>query len=193
MKGIGLVGAVAVTEEHGYAFENVAGTSAGATVAALIAAGYTAEQLKDILEHLDYQQFKDRGLLDRIPALGPVCSLVFEKGLYEGTFVEPWLRDLLAHAPQQPIRTFRDLRTADEDPRYRDTLQVIAADITRGKLLVLPRDIADYGLDPDALDVALAVRMSMSLPWFYEPVLLKDTTGQSCDIVDGGVLSNYPV
>lgn len=35
VKGIGLAGAVAVTEEAGYQFENVAGTSAGAIVAAL--------------------------------------------------------------------------------------------------------------------------------------------------------------
>ena len=40
VKGIGLVGAVAVTEAHGFQFENVAGTSAGAIVAALIAARY---------------------------------------------------------------------------------------------------------------------------------------------------------
>ena len=43
VKGIGLVGAVAVTEEKGYQFENLAGTSAGAIVAALIAAGYKSE------------------------------------------------------------------------------------------------------------------------------------------------------
>jgi len=38
VKAIGLVGAVAVTEEKGYQFENLAGTSAGAIVASLIAA-----------------------------------------------------------------------------------------------------------------------------------------------------------
>jgi len=38
VKGIGLVGAVAVAEEKGYHWVNVAGTSAGAIVAALLAA-----------------------------------------------------------------------------------------------------------------------------------------------------------
>jgi NTE family protein len=42
VKGIGLVGALAVTEAQGYEFENVAGTSAGAIIAALVAAGYRA-------------------------------------------------------------------------------------------------------------------------------------------------------
>ena len=53
VKGIGLVGAVAVTEERGYQFENLAGTSAGAIVAALIAAGYKSDKLKEIIENLD--------------------------------------------------------------------------------------------------------------------------------------------
>ena len=46
VKGIGLVGAVAVAEEKGYRWMNLAGTSAGAIVDTLIAAGYTAEEMK---------------------------------------------------------------------------------------------------------------------------------------------------
>jgi len=42
--------------------------------------------------------------------------------------------------------------------------------------------------------VALAVRMSMSIPFFYEPVKLRNMkTGQTSYIVDGGILSNFPV
>ena len=36
VKGVGLVGAVSVTEENGYRFGNVAGTSAGAIIATLM-------------------------------------------------------------------------------------------------------------------------------------------------------------
>jgi NTE family protein len=64
-------------------------------------------------------------------------------------------------------------------------------------MLVLPQDIADYGIKPDDLSVAKAVRMSMSIPFFFEPVSLeaKSATGKSvrCYIVDGGLLSNFPV
>ena len=49
VKGIGLVGAVAATEELNYEFRNVAGTSAGAIVAALVAAGYRASGLRHII------------------------------------------------------------------------------------------------------------------------------------------------
>ncbi len=49
VKGIALVGAVSVVEEAGYSFVNLAGTSAGAIVATLLAAGYTAGELKTVL------------------------------------------------------------------------------------------------------------------------------------------------
>ncbi len=191
VKGIGLVGAVAVTQEKGYQFSNVAGTSAGAIVASLVAAGYTAAELKQILDALDYTEFKDPTQLDRIPLVGKVLSVSFDQGLYLGRFFESWLRDLLA---KKNIRVFRDLVMPEykDDPRYHYKLQVIASDITRGKLLVLPSNIADYGLDPDELEVARAVRMSMSIPYFFEPVVLH-AAGAPCYIVDGGVLSNYPI
>jgi NTE family protein len=192
VKGIGLVGAVAATEAQGFHFENVAGTSAGAIVAALIAAGCHAGELKRILDGLDYTQFKDRDLVDRIPLLGSLLSVGLEKGIYEGDFFEGWLRDLLA---KKNVHTFGDLVMEEykDDPKYRYKLQVIATDLSRGRLLVLPRDIARFGINPDALGVARAVRMSMSIPFFFEPVVLQDGSGAPSYIVDGGVLSNYPV
>lgn len=192
VKGIGLVGAVAATEAQGCRFENVAGTSAGAIVAALVAAGYNAAQLKEILDDLDYMKFKDPGLTDKIPILGPMLSVALEKGIYEGDFFENWLRELLA---AKGVRTFKDLIIPEyaEDPRYRYRLQVIAADLTHCRMLILPGDIRHYGMDPDELDVAHAVRMSMSIPFFFEPVVRTSTDGKPCYIVDGGVLSNFPM
>ena len=47
VKGIGLVGAVSVIEKAGYEFENLAGTSAGAIVAGLLAVGFNSEEIKE--------------------------------------------------------------------------------------------------------------------------------------------------
>ncbi len=193
VKGIGLVGAVVATEEQGYQFENVAGTSAGAIVAALVAAGYSGKELQHILERVDYKAFCDEGKLDKIPLVGKALSLGFEKGIYEGAFFETWLRQLLADKGK---RTFRDMVMPEyaDNPRYRYKLRVIASDISRERLLVLPQDIADYGIKPDDLDIAHAVRMSMSIPFFFEPVKLTRTpTNEVSYIVDGGILSNFPV
>ncbi|HEX8438731.1 patatin-like phospholipase family protein [Archangium sp.] len=194
VKGIGLVGAVEYMEEVGLQLQNVVGTSAGAIVAALVAAGYSAAELRAIMESLDYRRFQDMSTLDRIPLLGPALSVLKEKGLYEGNYFENWLRKLLAESPRK-VRTFRDLHMDGETPesKYFYRLQVIATDLTRRKMLVLPWDIRDYGYDPEELDVARAVRMSMSIPFFFEPVQVQDTRGETCFIVDGGVLSNFPV
>ena len=193
VKGIGLVGAVAVAEEKGYHWVNVAGTSAGAIVAALTAAGYTAQELKEVIQELDYKRFKDASPLDKIPVLGPLTSLILEKGIYEGKFFENWIRGL---PKQKNVETFNDLVLQDYDgnARYRFKLRVIASDITSGRLLVLPQDITQFGVRPEDLNVAFAVRMSMSIPFFYEPVVIKDLkTNQAHFIIDGGLLSNFPV
>jgi NTE family protein len=192
VKGIGLVGAVSVLEAEGYTLENLAGTSAGAIVTALVAAGYNATELKEILDTQDFAKFMDKGWEDEIPIVGSMLSLINEKGIYEGKFFENWMRELLA---KKGVRTFGDLVIVKNknNPRYRYKLQVIASDLTRGRMLVLPRDIQHYGMNPDDLEVAAAVRMSMSLPFFFEPVQLKDKVGATNYIVDGGVLSNYPV
>lgn len=184
VKGIGLVGAYSVLEER-YRPANVAGTSAGAIVAALVAAGYRAGEMQAIMDRLDYNEFKDRGTLDRVPLFGPLISLLSEKGIYEGEFVESFVRDLLQ---AKGVREFGDLKTDDPDERCRYKLAVVTADVTRGRLVVLPQGVSHYHGDPDRLDVARAVRMSMSIPIFFEPVVLDD-----CYFVDGGILSNFPI
>src|SRR3989344_1272490 len=191
VKGTALVGAIAKTFELGYTFSYVAGTSAGAIVASLIAAGYKATELKNILDGVDYLKFMDEGPEDKIPLVGKVVSIISQKGIYEGDYFESWLRDLLA---RKNVKTFRDLRVKNlrKDARYPYSLQVIASDVSRGKLLVLPGDFRDYGLNPDDVEVARAVRMSMSIPYFYEPATLPYAGGKSF-IVDGGILSNFPV
>ena len=61
-------------------------------------------------------------------------------------------------------------------------------------MLILPEDIAEYGINPDELQVSLAIRMSISIPYFFQPVnLINVNTNKKSLIVDGGVLSNYPV
>jgi NTE family protein len=192
VKGTGLVGAVAATEEAGFSFGNVAGTSAGAIVAAFLAADYSPSELHDMLNAVDYNLFKDARGIARLPVFGPVISLLIKEGIYAGDFFENWMRALLL---KKNVRTFGDLVLPEfkDSPRYRYRLQVIASDISRGKLLILPGDAVDYGIAPDELDVAHAVRMSMSIPYFYRPVTMKDADNRTFYIVDGGILSNFPV
>src|SRR5579883_1311054 len=187
VKGIGLVGALSVFEEVGYECVNVAGTSAGAIVSTLLAAGYSAAELKPIIMNLDFSTFTDTSFVGHIPFVGKFVEELFAEGLYNGDVFLNLMRDLLA---KKGVHTFRDLicpETADDD-RYRFKARVVATDISRGCMLVLPQDARDYGMAPEDLEVALAIRMSMSIPFFFKPVKFKDSY-----IVDGGVLSNFPV
>jgi NTE family protein len=193
VKGIGLVGALSTLAERGYEPQNLAGTSAGAIVATLAAAGYSADELRSILSGLDFNDFKDRAWEDYVPVAGVPLSILKDRGIYEGARLLEWLRELLA---AKGVEVFGDLvhpAYADE-PRYRYRVQVIASDITDHRLLVLPRDSERFGVDPDRLPVAEAVRMSMSIPIFFEPWSWRsEADGSEHLIVDGGVLSNFPV
>ncbi len=187
VRGIGLIGAAGAFLEEGYRFNRVAGNSAGSIVASLIAGGYSATELRQIIMSLDYSKFADKDWKDKLP-FGMAYSLLAEKGIYEGKYLRDFVKEKLLKAPH-PIRTFRDVK--EKDGSYR--LQMIAADISRAKLLVLPQDIADYGIEPDDLEVADAVRMSVSIPYFFEPVCLRHIDGTDCYIVDGGIVCNFPV
>lgn len=75
------MGALATAEDRGYCWVNVAGTSAGAIVTTLAAAGYTGREMNAILQELDYHRFEDTSLLGRIPVAGPLASLLLGKGI----------------------------------------------------------------------------------------------------------------
>jgi NTE family protein len=193
VKGIGLAGALSVLEEHGFESANVAGTSAGAITAALHAAGYRAEELKQIVLELDFRQFQDKAWEDKVPLVERSLSVLLDLGIFEGERFLSWIREQLE---AKGVKTFGDLVDEEfaDDPLYRHRLQVIVSDVTAHELLVLPRDARKLGVEPDALDVATAVRMSMSIPIFFEPVRWQHPeTGDDHVIVDGGMLSNFPV
>ncbi len=191
VRGIGLVGALEVVEQAGYSMQNVAGTSAGAIVAALIAAGYDSVRLKQAIWDIDFRRITDSNPIGRIPVLGPIANLLGQLGIYQGDYFLQLLRELIGR------KTFGEfvIPESANDRQFRYKVQVVASDVSRGRMVVLPGDISGYGMEPDALEVALAVRMSMSIPLFFRPVRLKSRTpGEGTSlIVDGGLLSNFPV
>jgi NTE family protein len=191
VKGIGLAGAYSALEERGYHWQHVAGTSAGAITAAMVAAGYDSHELQDlVLSEMKFKQFEDG---HQWP-LAEEVEILRHKGLHPGTYFEGWMRD---HLQEKGVRTFGDLRPQAPpggEPDY--PLQIIASDLTHRRMLVLPRDAQKcLGTAPDELEVAVAVRMSMSIPIFFDPVIYTSPTNSADQhlIVDGGILSNFPV
>lgn len=70
----------------------------------------------------------------------------------------------------------------------------MATDVTHGRLLRLPWDYPLLDLDSDEQLVADAVRMSLSIPFYFRPCSLRHgSTGEVSTVVDGGVLSNFAI
>jgi NTE family protein len=194
VKGIGLVGAISVLEELGFEFMRVAGTSAGAIVGSLVAAGLSSAQLKELMAGLDYTKFRDDTRLDHIPLIGTALSLWREHGIYGGDYFHDWIRSQLDGAG---VHTFGQLQQPDPESNLAENQQyklvVMTSDITRGNLLHLPWDYPDLDKPIDEQPVADAVRASMSIPFFYRPVLMSVPNAEPSVLVDGGMLSNFPV
>ncbi len=198
VKGVGLVGAVVGLLNAGYVPQRISGTSAGSIVGAIVAAAaqsgsMSGHEVKELALQLDYRKFLDPGPVERLPFVGPSLALLRGSGIYRGDYAREWVRSQLAGLG---VRTFGDLAIDDDDlpPEQRYRLVVTVADVTTGQLVRLPWDYRRvYGLDPDDQLVADAVRASMSIPFFFRPVSLTSTAGLTSTLVDGGLLSNFPI
>ncbi len=195
VKFIGLVGAIAGLMDGGYSAYRVSGVSAGSVVAALSAAAsrgdqLTSEQLKELALSVPLRKWRDAGPL---PVFGSAWGLLRDTAMYRGDFAHDWIRSELKNLG---VTTFGDLALDDHElPRERRyQVAITVADLTAAQLVRLPWDYRRlYGLDPDEQLVADAVRASMAIPFFYPPVTLTNTMGLTSNLVDGGVLSNFPV
>ncbi|WP_437592518.1 patatin-like phospholipase family protein [Sorangium sp. So ce1000] len=201
VKGIALVGAVVALAEQGHEFRRFAGTSAGAIVAALLSAKYTPDEVLNLIAGPDIAKFADP--VGRVPILGSALGLLTRLGIYKGDYFLEFIR---ARLRDKGVKTFGDLVDGEyvrlarragvtPDPRWKYKAHFVVSDVTRGRMLIVPDDIDErrYGVDPDHLEVALAVRMSMSIPFVFSPVSLRGLNGATSHIVDGGLLSNFPL
>lgn len=185
VKGLVYPGALQVLQGEGVLpkIEKVAGTSAGSIVAALIALGYSPEEMQALMLDLDFKQFEDGSELG-----GP--ERFFRKfGWFKGDYFLEWMQCRVQEQTGSPDATFADLHK--DSSKFKD-LFVLSTDLSRRRSQVFSFDHS-----PD-LPVARAVRASMSIPLFFEGYSIDDALfgerGEKQDLfVDGGVLDNYPI
>lgn len=217
VKGIAFAGAIAAAERDAGVKEwvNLAGTSAGSIVAALLVAGYDAAGIQKLLADAKYARFADTGP-GGVWVSGLFNALFRMRGAAPGRYFLEWMGEQLAASPLakelgKSELTFADVRRLDLPPReevpdisdvqyerakYR--LHVIGSDITTGRMIILPDDLPDYEdengkpFDKDSFPIVEAVRMSMSYPFLFTPVVLH-RQGKPVYVVDGGLLSNFPI
>lgn len=186
-RGAAHVGAYQAAIECGVHFSEVAGTSAGSIVAALVGAGASSDYLLKTVANLKFSELLSKPDRRIATPLKARLAGVFLRGKYEllgkiarngsayssekiQRTVDNWLAELLPEA-DRPIK-FKDLPL----PTW-----IVATDLSgRRAKIWSSKDTPDES-------VALAVRCSCSIPLFFEPV------EAGTDLyVDGGMLSNLP-
>ncbi|MUK87152.1 hypothetical protein GMD78_01900 [Ornithinibacillus sp. L9] len=183
VKAFAFIGALESMEARNLKLERVAGTSAGAILASFLAAGYNVKEIKNTLDQLDLKTFFDPPAFTKFIPGSKWLLLYFQNGIYRGDKFESWLYHELA---KKNVYTFNDIQ-----PGY---LKVVVSDLTLGKLVVIPDDLERvYGIDPSQFLVSKAVRMSAGFPYFFMPKKIIGKTKQKSIIVDGGLLSNFPL
>lgn len=174
-------GAVAVAEEQGVlaTVRNVAGTSAGALTAAILAVGADAAALRESVVRTHFGRFLD----GELGIVGELVRLLRDHGLHPGQEFCAILRRELAQLCGDAEITMGELaRRADSgDGRCRH-LFVVTSNVTRQRVEVL-----SAATQPE-LPVWKAVRMSIGIPLIFAPV-----HHEGCAYVDGGPCWDYPI
>lgn len=172
VKGLALAGALVGFHEHRTRpirrWRNVAGASAGAIIACWLAVhgDDAVPSLEQLLFNTDFAQFEDFPAGGKL--VGGGVNLMLHHGLAHGTAFLNWFDRELGGATFAQVRDGADWR-----------LKLVAVDVTNQSLLLLPDDLSLFRetpdgdtIDPDAFPIARAARMSMSIPYFFEPVVL---------------------
>ena len=189
LRGIAYSGAVKELEQRNILkdVQRVGGTSSGAIVALLLSIGYTSNEISSIVSNTPYQKFND----GRFFFIGGINRVNKYFGWYFGKHFEQWLARIIKDKVGDENITFLQLKQRG----YKD-LYVTGTCLNKQSLVVF-----SYETYPN-MKVKDAIRVSMSIPIYYEPVYL-DTSGKvvlhpknkkGLDVMlDGGFIANFPI
>ncbi|MEY4875223.1 MAG: hypothetical protein RL708_372 [Bacteroidota bacterium] len=189
IRGIAYVGAIDELQKNNLldSIQNVAGTSAGSILAVLLAVDYKADELKEILANIKFQQFND----NEFGFVSGSKRLIKKYGWYKGNNFENFIEKLISKKTAQHNITLLQLHQLHilQPLKYKD-LFVTATDLVSQQAIVI-----SYKNYPE-MPVSKAVRCSMSIPYYFKPVqwiFKSDSFSYQQILVDGGVLMNYPI
>ena len=185
-KGYAHVGVIKALEKHGIPIDYITGTSMGAIVGGMYAAGYSTDEMMEIFnspsfknyykgkipaKYLDYFRFEqpdgsllrvDLRLKNRKPALALPTNLIATQPMDLG-FI-----DLFARSSAKAGNDFDNLFVP---------FRCIASDVHRNREKVFGEG-----------DLGTAIRASMTYPMLFKPVEQDSTL-----YFDGGIYNNFPI
>ena len=175
IRGIAFGGSILYLEEHDLLsqIKKIAGSSAGAIVAAALAVGFTGTEIIKVLHETDFESFKD----DSFGVIMDIWRFVSEFGVYKGEKFAEWIGKILKE------------KTGNADITFKEVYDIYGKElvITGTCLNRYDTTYFHYTTHPD-MPLSLAVRISMSIPVFFKAVRMGDDV-----LVDGGLLYNYPI
>jgi len=202
--GIAYLGALQYLYQEGvlHNLKRTAGTSAGAITACITSLNLPFGELKTITDTLNYQSIPDVGnppdlskLSEPLPEelsavfkdFNGIHRLLTKYGWFSSDYFYSWLKTQIAaqfdSPKKKPPYTFADFKnpTIHKGQRKFHDLYIIGTNLNCHTSKVFC-----FENTPD-MEVAQAVKISMSIPLFFETVEAKDY------YCDGGVMWNYPI
>jgi predicted acylesterase/phospholipase RssA len=169
---IGHVGALVELANHIplKAVKEWMGVSAGSLVAMCLSIGFTLDELYDICIRFDFTNIKE---MDSVP------GWLLRFGLDTGERLHRLIEACLHVKGLDSDITFKECYD-----RFGKSLRVIATDVNEASAIIFsPEDTPDY-------NISNAVRASMTFPYYFQPFICPKTGHY---LIDGGVISNYPL
>lgn len=189
IKGLAYSGVISELSDKGLLSQvkRVGGTSAGAVTAMLLSVGYSPEEIKEVIMETPFKKFNQ----GRFLFFGGLNRLRTFYGWYHGEKMEKWLKKLLEAKTGDPDISFEELKLKG----YKE-LYVTGTSLNNQRLIVFSHE--NY----PRMKVRDAVRISMSIPLYFEPVFM-DSAGKIVRhpketdtlniMVDGGLVANFPL
>ncbi len=179
-KGLAHIGVLKAIDEAGLNIDYITGTSMGAILAAMYAAGYSGEEIEEIARGMDWSTAMGSGI--------DYHKLSLEnKDEYDAFLLEMPIRKWKIVQttgfvePQELMLKFSEVFYPVYKTKKFDELQIpfkcIATDLRTGNAVVLDRG-----------DLVNAVRSSMAIPGVFTATSYRNTK-----LIDGGVVRNFPV
>lgn len=170
VRGLCYVGAIKALKELNVEIESVAGSSVGAVFAALFAAGYNADEIKELFMEFNLNMFRDIN----------ISMFMGDISFSKGEIFLNWLKEKIEkkfYGPDykenenKPVR-FKDLKT---------DLHILTIDLNTNTPFIFSKK------NTPEEEVAFAVRASASLPGLMKPVNMGDSI-----LVDGDLIKSWP-
>ncbi len=179
-KGLAHIGVLKIIEEAGVRIDYIGGTSMGAVVGGLYAAGYNATQLDSIFRRVNFDNIiqdnlprESKTFYERADAEKYVLKLPFDN--YKVSLPSSLSKGQNSY--NLLTRTLQHVAHQNDYSKLPIPFFCVATDVEKGEQVILEK-----GYLPESISA------SGALPSLFSPVLLDGKL-----LIDGGVVNNYPI